>query len=357
MRTYSTIISLIFIVACANATKSVSYSDIVYSLMEVNQDTNTNKSLENFNKIDLSFKESKDKLEAWDVSLKKRCSDAQLMGVDKLQSQGTHLISLEKSKRENLEKQAAVRQAHEKTKALVTANMDEIKFLNEKIIVEKATFLENEKKRAERYMIYRRLISFVEDELTGNQRKTNMNDFNVDKNFSGKTAFVQFERIRSDLATISAKTADPMAKSMITTLLMLTQDSNKNLFVDPELVTKVKSLITLLMGKEYNSYLAEKEAFEKNTEGCNAIINGKTDEVDREKEQELMDVAEIAALEQAVRNIESEIKSVARAQEKQRKKNAIQGQMCQKQEDITKLHMNDLASFEAQFKDLKNNLA
>lgn len=359
MRTYSTIISLIFLVACANATKSVSYSDIVYSLMEVNEDNNTVKGLENLNKINISFAESKEKLVALDARLQVRCASTLKMGAEKLQSQGRQLIALEKSKSEFLEKQAAARQAQESAKQFVSVTQEEIRAIQEKLVAEKAEFLRVEKHRAERYMIYGRLINYVQDELnsTGAQRKTQMGGFNVDKSFSGKTAFVQFEVIRSDLAKISAKTADPMAKSMITTLLMITQASDKNFFMNPELVQKIKSLIESLMKKEAEANKAEQEALIKNTNAYNAMIHAKAEEADGKKEEQLMNVAEIAALEQSVRNFENEIKAFARAQEKQRKKNAVQDQMCQKLEAMLKLHKADFDTFEAQFKDLQVNLA
>jgi len=356
MRTNSTIISLLLLVACANATKSVSYSDIVYSLMELNDD---NKSLESFTKINLSLTESKEKLNTFDAKLKERCVMAQQSGSEKLQNQGRQIISLEESKIETSVKQAEIRFAQEAAKTIVASSIEEIKKFNELMNSEKASYLTNEKKRAERYMIFKRLISFVEDELESNeaQRKTKMDTINVDKSFTGKTAFVQMERIRSDLTNISAKTADPITKSIITTLLMITQSSNKYLFVNPELVAKIKNLIAQLMDKEQESDQAESKAVEKNVANYKAIITVKTRQADLKKQEEIMNVAELASLEQTVRNIENEVKAYTRAQERQRKKNAIQDQMCQKQDQLIKLHFNDLGSFEAQFKDLQNNLA
>lgn len=358
MRTYSTIISLIFLVAFANATKSISYSDIVYSLMELN-DNNTVKGLENLNKINVSFAESKEKLVALDARLKDRCAAAQQMGAHKLQSQGNQLIALQKSKNDFLEKQTAVRKEQENAKQFVAAAQKEIEGLRETIASEKAAFLASEKRRAERYSIYHRLVSFAEDELTSNapQRTTEMGAINVDKSFSGKTSFVQFERIRSDLANISAKSSDPMAKSMITTLLMITQSSDKKLFANSELVQRVKSLIETLMSKEWDTNEAERQALVKNTDAYNAMINAKSEEADGQKDQELMHVAELASLELSVRNSENEIKAYTKAQEKQRKKNSVQDEMCQKQEAMLKLHKADFESFEAQFKDLQVNLA
>lgn len=359
MRTYSTIISLILLVAFANATKSVSYSDIVYSLMELNDSTDTTQSLENLRKINVSFTESKEKLTEFDNKLRLRCKAAQTMGANKLQTRGNQLIALEQAKSENLAKQDSIRKAQEAAKNIVVANQEEIRTLNKQIAEERAALRQSEKARAERYMIYRRLLNFVEDELASSaaQRKTEMGAINVDKSFSGKTAFVQLQRIRSDLTDISAKTADPMAKSMITTLLMITQDSNKSLFVDQDLVSKVRSLISTLMDKEASSYAAEKEATDGKITLFESMIETKATEADRKKEEELMNVAELASLEQAVKAIDYEIKSNNKAQEKQRKKNAVQDQICERQEDLIKLHLNDFALLETQFNDLKNNLA
>lgn len=359
MRTYSSIITLLFFVACANATKSVSYSEIVYSLMELN-DSNDNKStLENFKKINLAFNESKENLNKFDAKMKSRCQLVLNMGVTKLQAQGRQLISLEKSKTENLEKQTALRSSQENATKVVADNEGEIRKLREKIREEKTSFLTNEKRRAERYMIFKRLINFLEDELVSSveQRKTDMTNINVDKSFSSKTSFVQLERIRSDLADISSRSSDPIAKSMITTLLMITQANNRNLFVNNELVEKVKNLISQLMKKEQDSNEAERVAVEKNVAGYNTMIEAKLEESDRKKREELMNVAELASLEQGVRNIENEIKAYTKAQEKQRKKNTVQDQLCQKQDILIKLHASDLASFESQFKELQNNLA
>lgn len=356
MRTYSTIISLIVLVACANATKTVSYSDIVYSLMELNDNP---QGLENLGKINESLAESKKKLTQYDEKLKFRCQSTSTSGVQKLQAQGEQLVAIEQAKKDNLDKQNSLRAAQEAAKNLVAKNQEDIRAFHAKVAAERAALEHSERARAERYLIYNRLRTFVQDELTSGapQRKTDMGAINVDKSFSGKTSFVQLERIRSDLTSIASRASDPMTKSMITTLLMITQSEGKNLFVDQALITKVQGLLSTLMQKEADAFEAEKKAADNSIASFQAMIATLSEEVDRKNEEELMNVAEVASLVLNFRSLENEVKSFTRKQEKQRKKNAIQEDLCNRQEALIKLHANDFDLLESQFKQLKNNLA
>jgi len=356
MRTYSTIISMLVLLACANATKTVSYSDIVYSLMELNDD---DQSLENLSNIHVSLAESKEKLIAFDDDLRFKCNLAEKTGSEKLQSYGNQLIALEQSKTENSASQTAVREQQEEASKIITTNQENIDNLNVKISSEKATLANNERSRAERVLIYKRLQNFVQDELASqaDQRKTDMTSINVDKSFSGQTSFVQLQHIRSDLTSIAAKASNPMTKSMITTLLLITQSNNKNLFADQGLVTKVQGLLNSLVQKELEAFQEEEAAANNNISSFKSMISNLSEEADRKKQEELMNEAEISSLELAARNIDNEIKSFTRAQDRQRKKNAVQEDLCRKQEDLIKLHLNDFELLESQFSDLKNNLA
>lgn len=355
MRTYSTFISLIFLVACANATKSVTYSDIVYSLIELNQEVNPNEGLEHLKKVNVSFAESKEKLEALDTRLRKSCTESQQYFQSKLQNQGNQLVSLEKSKAQNLLRQTEVAEAQEKERKIVAQNTEEINRLNGKIADEKAAFLENEKKRAEKFLVYSRLRNFIQDELIGSQRSTEMGAFNVDKSFSGKTSFVQFEHIKTDLAGIHAKTSDAFARTMITALISITQD--KKFFVSKELVEKVQMLLNNLRRNEVHANEIEVQTLKTNKKSYKAIIKTIVEETERKSYEILGLASELSALQQNVKNFDSEILSFTKAQERQRRKITFHEQMCKKQDELINLHRKDFQSLEAQFQDLQNNLA
>ncbi len=357
MRTYSTIISLIFMLACANATKSVTYSDIVYSLMELNQDPNAQKHLENLKQINDSFAESKEKLKKWDAIVQERCAKIQAIGVRQVQDKNDELITLQKTKTENLEKQANVRRANEAAQTLLSENKKEIKDLQNKIKEERAGFAESEKKRAEKLLIYKRLKNFVQDELSGTQRNTVMGTINVDRSFSGKTSFVQLERIRSDLTDISAKTSDTIVKSMITTLIAITQSADKSLFASPAIVQKIRSLIDLLIQKEKDANQVDSEVFNKNLSNYSNLISSKTDEAERKGNEVLQLKAELAALEQDIRNNDNEVTVITKFQQKLVKKNRVQQEICAKQNELVNVHNRDFDSFKSHFQILASDMA
>jgi len=349
MRIFSTIISLIFMVAFAHTTKMVSYSDIVYSLMEVTDEP------QNLKDFDISFIDSMAKLQAFDLVLKARCSSSKLLGENKLVSFNGQIEALEKSKSESLKRSEELYLDQEYAKSALNDALGTIQTSKNNIFLERGVLSYHEQQTAERINIYRRLLSFIDDELTGEQKTTEMGKYNVDKSFTGQTSFAQIDKIKNNLATIAKKATDPVAKSIITTLITIS--SNGSFFASQELVNKFQELINTLISKEYDSFRNARDASEKNIESYNNLINEKYNVVDEMREKSAMNAAEITGLQQNVRNLENEIASYRKNIEKQNKKNSMNFDLCTKQDELFRLHFDDLQSFQSQVEELKAKLA
>merc|ERR1711988_238329 len=95
----------------------------------------------------------------------------------------------------------------------------------------------------ERDRVLRRLINIINDEITGEQRTATIGKYNVNREVSGIT----FLEVHNQLKGLT--TSDPVVKSMISTLILITQDK-KELFSNQENVGKIRALIEGIIRKD-----------------------------------------------------------------------------------------------------------
>ena len=95
----------------------------------------------------------------------------------------------------------------------------------------------------ERARVLRRLSNLVQDELVGSQRNSTVGQYHLDTKLSGYT----FLEVHNQLKEL--KSHDPIVKSMITTLILITQDK-KNIFANHENVGKIQAMIENIIKKD-----------------------------------------------------------------------------------------------------------
>jgi len=352
MRTFSTILSLIFFISFARFAKSTSYSEIVYNVVDITENTEI---INAINQIHNGFIESKIKLTAYDDQLLQKCNWAMRSGQMKTQEMTLKIRDLKNSiaDLENQKNQVneSINQAVEKIKS----NAEEIEGIKVNIETENEHLSYEENEIGVRANVFRRLLNLVEDELVAEKRTTEMNKFNVDKDFSGKTSFVELERIRNDLLKISNNSKNSMTKSMITSLLMITESSKKALFSDPEIVGRVKNSINNLVSLEKEHLQQVRNSHGSKVADYKNLIAEKVNESEGLNESLLKNKAEVESKNFEVENLNIEISGLEKSIDRAVRKNQVQVDLCNKQQQLSDKHQETFMNLEFHYNELANN--
>lgn len=253
MNKFFTVISLLFIVTYASCTQKVSYSDIVSSFAEL---THVEGAEHVYNGIKTEFENSVHQLEAYDNALQNECSNI----VSRSNAHHNHI-------EENIANaNKSVQEMKENILQLnlqMTQNENDRKHqmeLRHNLQQELKEGAENVQQVAmdmvERNRILKRLQDLVQDELHGAQRHSTVGNFHVDKKLSGYS----FVEVHNQLKELESK--DPIVKSMISTLVLITQDQN-DVFANQETVGKILHMIDNLI-KQGQKHMAQvQHAFEE----------------------------------------------------------------------------------------------
>ena len=235
-----TVISLLFIVAYANCTKKVSYSEIVSSLAQVSHVEGADAIIDSVNN---AWAESLKKLMVYNTALNNQCagivkrSSAKVAGImDALMKPFSSIKTMEE---DNIKLNSAIHAAEETQEG----NKKNLEALNEELKNDAGVLQDKTMAIVERSRVLRRLSNLVQDELTGSQRDSTVGNFKVDNKLSG----FSFLEVHNQLKEL--KSHDAIVTSMITTLVLITQDQ-KNLFANKEQVGKIQNMINEIIKKD-----------------------------------------------------------------------------------------------------------
>lgn len=239
MNKTSIFISLLLIVAFVN-TKRVSYSDIVSSFMQIKDDDAAASVLQLVDSSASNFKESFNLFTAYDAQLTAQCQGIQARSAQRSTDFANSIAGLNTSVQEMTNANVALGDSIAADRQSIVDNEAKIGEYNQQSQDARDNLQQKTLKYVERRRVLQRLSNLVQDELTGGQRTGTVGTINVDKSLSGYS----FLEVHNQLKGLKDK--DPMIKSMITTLIMITQDQN-NLFANQETVSRVQNVINQLL--------------------------------------------------------------------------------------------------------------
>jgi chromosome segregation ATPase len=343
MNKLSTIISLLFIVAFVNS--KVSYSDIVSSLAEI---SSVNGGVEHVEQTLSSFKESTKLFGAFDERLSSECKHIQERSDRRNQEISNILAGLNKqvTDMQNDNKSAAEDIVNlEKT---LESNNSGIENLNNQKEEDRSSVEAKTLNLVQRRRILQRLSNLVRDELTGEQRSATVGNFNVDKKLSGYS----FVEVHNQLKEL--KSTDAMTKSMITTLIMITQ--NKNVFANHESVAKIDNLINQIIEKDAKTVVQLREESEKKQESLNNQINNFRQENDKIFDSLSNKRNTLVANARLNTTIQAEIVSVTMHQQRANKRSKNNADMCNNLKTMIGVHTRIYEETTSRLTELKNQL-
>lgn len=240
MNKFITIFSVLLFVTYVNTTEKVSYSEIVNSLAQITQVQGAPGLV---GAISSSFKESQSQLEKFNTAIERQCASIVESGSRRkastelvIRTLNTNISNLELNNK-NLGEQIVQAEkevvAHNNSKAQVQTSLNQ----NRQSINTRSMNV------VQRARILKRLLNLIEDELTANQRKSTVGSFNVNNQVS-KFSFAEIHNELSEL-----ESHDPITKSMITTLILISRNPQGN-FVNAESVKKIRGLVSGIINKD-----------------------------------------------------------------------------------------------------------
>lgn len=342
-----TLFSLLLFVAYVNTTSKITYSEIVSSLSEV---AHVEGAEQLINTVANNWKENVQKLEGYNTAIANQCNGILKRGNQRLENFQTNQNNINNSitELENDNKKFAgevqnLNNVREENNQKIQAMRNDIRESRQDVQVQVLAIVERER-------VLRRLDNLIEDELVGKQRNTNLGNINVDKTLSG----FSFVETRSQLKDL--KSNDPIVKSMISTLILITQDE-KNLFSNQENVEKIRAMIEEIIKKDQNNIQNIRQEVTDKIAKLEQGIHDLSDTMIKDVETLAEKRATIARNLQTIKFSRTTLKSlenqISRAQVRKNSNLAI----CKQVQDRIKIQRQDFNSANSRFEELREMLA
>jgi len=338
-----TVISLLFIVSYANCTKKVSYSEIVSSLAQVTHVDGADSIIDT---VAANWAESLKKLQLFNVALTNQCNGIMKRSSDKAAAFADRI----KSNAESIgELQADNIKLSEEIKEAVDAqagNRENAEKLREELKTDAGVLQDKSMAIVERARVLRRLMNLVQDELTGNQRNSTVGDFNVDKKLSG----FSFVEVHNQLKELESH--DPIVRSMITTLVLITQDQ-KNIFANQAQVGKIAAMIEEIIKKDAAAGLSLRQQTADKANEINKTLGELADDMEKQMNVLAEKRASVVQNHQTIAFVKSESTGIEANMKRVAERKVSNMAMCKKVQDLNKLQRGDFSAGRQRFADLK----
>merc|ERR1711957_649293 len=342
-----TVISLLFIVAYANCTQKVSYSEIVSSLAQVSHIEGADAIVA---AVATSWEESLKKLTLFNIALNNQCTGILQRAIKKEDNikaaikANTDTIAYLIG--ENKEIASHIAEAVEAQ----AGNKKNAEALKEEIVDDAGKLQDKLLAIVERARVLKRLSNLVQDELTGAQKESTVGDFKVDKKLSG----FSFLEVHNQLKELNSH--DPIVKSMITTLVLITQDQ-KDLFANQAQVGKIQAMINGIIKKDAAHGAQIREIASAKAIEINKSLSELADDMFKNMNSIAENKATVAQHVQIIAFLGSEKNGMDAQMKRASVRKVSNVAMCKKVQDLNKVQQGDFKSGVQRFADLKKLVA
>lgn len=346
------ILAILFLIACTNATKLISYSDIVTSLVELSDDRE--QAILHVNSITENFENSNNILTNLKTRVNADCENLTLRGAEHLKKLQAKIVSLKSSTALLTQENKQIADTVIDDEFSIKAEVERIRLAKQHMDSAKAEIANNEKAILESINVLKRLKNLAIDELQGaQQRQTEMGRFNVTIT---TPAFIQFADFHGQLKGLLSKT-DSVNRGFISTLILLTQSAGKQTFSNPETVRKIVTMIDRVLANSYEKIGEnQKSGQEKVKSYADMIANSRT-LISRMKDEIARKVNVRASNEHEIVFFNSEVIFLERAVARREKRNAFSTQLCKQQSSLVDKHYKKYIETLNQVNELKTSLS
>jgi len=344
------LIAILLIITFVNSTKTISFSDIVSSLVQLSDDENTGES--NLKLIIENFESSNRLLTNLQTNVHENCN--------KLASRYEETFKNLNEKISKFEK-AITDLTDENTKLVdeITNDQESVKSEVSKISGFKASIEEANKAAVQKenaihesINVLLRLKNIANDELLSlKQKTTDMVKFEVTKT----TSFIQKSNLETELKTILSK-SDSSNRGLISTLIMLTQSIKADGYANPESVQKIIDLIDKIIDNS-------REKISHNNLERDETVSGYTDLI-RNSDSSIADLKETIQRklnakitnEKEIIFYKNDVIFFQKAFNRREKRAAFSKNLCQGQENLVNRHFENYQNSLVKVEALKTEL-
>jgi len=340
-----TIFSVLLIVAYANATQKVSYSEIVSSLAQVAHVEGGAAIIES---MESNYNESLNKLNQFNSLLNLQCLGINTRAEKKVSDFQVAIQNNQNSIKEleNFITQLT-NEAAEAVKDQESNKLNEEKLRNE-LLEDREKLQEQTLAIIERARILRRLSNLVQDELTGSQRNSTVGNFQVDKTLSGYS----FVEVHNQLKELDSK--DPIVKSMITTLVLITQNKN---FANQQQVGKIQAMIEQIIKKDAEHGVQLRTNVADKAQEISKSLNNLSDTMMKNMDLIAEKRSTIAENNNIIRFTRSELEDLEKHVKRALTRKNSNLEACKKVQDMGKLLTGEVKTGGEKFEELKKILS
>ncbi len=329
------ILVILVLIACARSTKSISYSDIVTSFVELSD--NNDQALNHVVTIAENFEQSNNLLRNLKTEITENCQQYSSRAAKHQNYYQNQIASFENAVTYMTEESQKLSSSVLADEQLVKAEVVKIKSTKDEIKAAQQEVLDNEKAIHESVNVLKRLRNIAIDELQGTeQRNSQINAFNI-KARTPPTAFIQFLDFHSELKNLLSKT-DSVNRGFISTLILLTQSAGKQTFSNPETVKKIVAMIDKILATSYLKIQTNQSEGEAKISSYSAIIENSRAIIAKLKDGIQSAIALRAAAGDSIVFIRNEIVFLQRGLNRREKRNAFSLNLCKEQSNLVDRH-------------------
>jgi hypothetical protein len=326
------IFAIILFVSFVNTTKLVSYSDVVSSLLQLNDDPNVG--LSNLNTIAEEFAASNKLLTDLKTITTENCSKVNSRSAERLENIKGQIESFNQDINRLRDVIAKINSEATYDEGAVKDEVEKIKKANADIKVAKQSAIEKEQAILETIQVLKRLKNLAQDELLGMQQKTTeITKFNV----TITTSFIQMNSFTEQLKSVMGK-SETASKSLISTLILLVQSAGKQTYSNPETVRKILDLLDRIIADNQTKNRTNDQELLDSVKQYDSIINNSKELIARIREDIAKKLNDKSAAESNILMQQNDILFLQKAIARREKRNKFTSDICSGQASLIERH-------------------
>lgn len=272
------IFAILFIVSFVNTSKSISYSDMTHSLLQLHDDVDR---LAVLHQITEAFTESHSHLEEFVAANTQTCTNLENHHVSVVESLNERLRHLETQNAELSESITSAEQTVETNQRSIAEESEKMQANAHELEELSNGLKEGENEVHEILNILDRLRNIAVDELSGELKKnTEMGKYNV-VNEHG-VSFIQKFNFNQELRNLMEK-SHTSAKGLISTLIMMTGSDAH--FSDPAVVQRVVDVLDRIIASNHEKLKSLSDHFTETSLSVKSLIDNSRNLVENLSEE------------------------------------------------------------------------
>merc|ERR1712151_248108 len=344
--------AILLIVTFVNTSKSISYSDIAQSLVQLHDEPT--EGLAKLNEVAESFADSHKSLEGV---------------IDANHGMCERLVKMGESVKAGLA--AAIKHAHGEIETLAHSIEENQKIIDNNVGAQKAevqkikeaaadikkessNLVKKEAELEETVNVLNRLKNIARDELAGNTKiNTEMGQYKVVNNHG--VSFIQRVNLKQELHGLLTKT-HTASKALITTLIMMAANDDGH-YSDPKIVAKIIAVLDKIINANESKKNHLKADFQRDSQMNQEIIQNSSDMIINYKEQAIRSEFAISLAHRETNMYNRDIQYFTEMDGRRENSRKFHANFCANQKHMMAIYQKRYAAVATKMNELKSELS